>query len=173
MPAAETDLPDRASNSAEHGDSRRAYREILMNSRSLLMAATAALAFGLVAPAAQAKTASALKAPPAAPYKTVSSLVPLPDFIPGMGQLFVDPATLPAGPFLGYDHDGNLVNTTYMIPLSLMKADMHLNDLKVPAGVKVDHVDMMYNAGHPGVAEPHIHIVLWHVPAAQESRVAK
>ncbi len=50
---------------------------------------------------------------------------------------------------------------------------MHLNDLKVPAGVKVDHVDIMYNAGHPGVAEPHIHIVLWNVPAAQESRVAK
>jgi hypothetical protein len=37
----------------------------------------------------------------------------------------------------------------------------------------VDHVDVMYNAGHPGVEEPHIHVVLWHVPVAQESRVAK
>jgi len=111
-------------------------------------------------------------APPEAPYQAVSALVKLPDFIPGLGQLFVDPATLPAGPFLGYDHEGQLVTTTYMIPLSMMKPDMNLDDLKVPAGT-VDHVDIQYNAGHPGVAEPHVHIVLWNVPAAQESRVAK
>ncbi len=144
-----------------------------MTSRSFLMAAAAAVAFSLGAPAAQAADTSVLQAPPASPYKAVSSLVKLPDFIPGMGQLYVDPASLPAGPFLGYDHDGRLVNSTYMIPLSLMTPDMHLNDLKVPAGAGVDHVDIMYNAGHPGVAEPHIHIVLWNVPAAQESRVAK
>lgn len=138
--------------------------------RSVLTAA--ALAFSLGASCAMAAESSALKAPPASPYKAVSSLVKLPDFIPGMGQLFVDPDTLPAGPFLGYDHDGKLVNTTYMIPLSMMKPDMHLNDLKVPAGA-VDHVDVMYNAGHPGVAEPHIHVVLWNVPVDQEKRVAK
>jgi len=140
--------------------------------RSILTVAAAALAFSVGAPGALAAESSALKAPPAAPYKAVSSLVKLPDFVPGLGQLFVDPATLPAGPFLGYDHDGKLVSTTYMIPLSLMKPDMNLNDLKVPAG-SVDHVDVMYNAGHPGVAEPHIHVVLWNVPAKQESRVAK
>ena len=28
---------------------------------------------------------------------------------------------------------------------------------------KVDHVDMYYNAGHPGVAEPHYHVVIWYV----------
>ena len=28
---------------------------------------------------------------------------PAPDFLPGMGTLYVDPKTLPAGPFLGYD----------------------------------------------------------------------
>ena len=28
---------------------------------------------------------------------------------------------------------------------------------------KVDHVDLYYNAGHPGVAEPHYHIVVWYV----------
>lgn len=48
------------------------------------------------------------KAPPAALYEQVSKLVKLPDFLPGMGQLFVDPTTLPAGPFLAYDHDGKL-----------------------------------------------------------------
>ncbi|NGM86949.1 hypothetical protein G5B35_06440 [Parapusillimonas sp. SGNA-6] len=112
------------------------------------------------------------KAPPAAPYKAVSSLVKLPDFLPGMGQLFVDPSTLPAGPFLAYDHDGKLVSTIYMLPLSQMKPGMMLDNLKA-AGGPVDHVDVMYNAGHPGVEEPHIHVVLWHVKANQESRVAK
>lgn len=140
--------------------------------RSFLTAAAAALALSLGSASAFAAENSVLQAPPAAPYKAVSSLVTLPSFIPGMGQLFVDPASLPAGPFLGYDHDGKLVNTTYMIPLSMMKASMNLHDLKAPGG-KVDHVDIMYNAGHPGVAEPHIHIVLWNVPADQESRVAK
>ncbi|MYN14750.1 hypothetical protein GSY71_16545 [Pusillimonas sp. TS35] len=113
-----------------------------------------------------------LKSPPPAPYQAVSKLVKLPDFLPGMGQLFVDPATLPAGPFLAYDHDGKLVSTIYMVPLSAMKADMKLDNLKV-GNKKVDHVDMYYNAGHPGVAEPHVHIVLWHVPANGEARVAK
>ena len=141
--------------------------------RFFLTAAVAALALSAGSAGALAADASSvMKAPPHAPYKAVSSLVQLPDFLPGLGQLFVDPATLPAGPFLGYDHEGHLVNTVYMIPLSAMKPDMHFNDLKAPAG-KVDHVDIMYNAGHPGVPEPHIHIVLWNVPKAQESRVAK
>ena len=38
------------------------------------------------------------KAPPGGAYKEVSTLVPLPDFIPGLGTLYVDPTTLPAGP---------------------------------------------------------------------------
>ena len=157
----------------ERDDFRRALRRHLMKP-SLLSAATAAAAtsFSLGISGAMAEGPAVDTAPPADPYKAVSSLVKLPDFIPGMGQLFVDPATLPAGPFLGYDRDGKLVSTTYMIPLSLMKADMDLHDLKVPAG-SVDHVDIMYNAGHPGVEETHIHIVLWNIPADQESRVAK
>lgn len=142
--------------------------------RSILTASAvaAALSLGLATPAAMAAEDAVLTSPPAAPYKAVSSLVKLPDFIPGMGQLFVDPATLPVGPFLAYDHDGKLVSTTYMVPLSIMTADMDLNNLKVPTDT-VDHVDMMYNAGHPGVAEPHIHIVLWNIPADQEARVAQ
>ena len=57
------------------------------------------------------------KAPPSGTYKKVSELVKLPDFLPGLGQLFVDPKTLPAGPFLAYDHDGRLVSTVYMLPI--------------------------------------------------------
>jgi hypothetical protein len=44
--------------------------------------------------------------------------------------------------------------------------------LQHPAG-KVDHVSLYYNAGHPGVEEPHYHIVLWYIPKAEEALVAK
>ncbi|SJM34659.1 DUF5602 domain-containing protein [Mesorhizobium delmotii] len=112
------------------------------------------------------------KAPPAAPYEQVSKLVKLPDFLPGMGQLFVDPTTLPAGPFLAYDHDGKLVSTIYMLPIKDLNPDKRFDDLASP-GANVDHVDVYYNAGHPGVEEPHAHVVLWHVSTADEARVAK
>jgi len=111
------------------------------------------------------------KAPPPAPFKKVSELVKLPDFLPGMGTLYVDPKTLPAGPFLAYDHTGKLVSTIYMVPLKDMN-DKKKFELTAPGG-NVDHVDLYYNAGHPGVEQPHYHIVLWHVPKAQESLVAK
>lgn len=111
-------------------------------------------------------------APPAGAYKAVSSLVKLPDFLPGLGQLFVDPASLPAGPFLAYDHNGKLVSTIYMIPVEDLNQDKRFEDLNAPGG-NVDHVDVYFNAGHPGVEKPHAHVVLWHVPAADESRVEK
>lgn len=138
----------------------------------LLFLGAAALALTPVLSAQAHEPSAVAKAPPTEPYKAVSSLVKLPSFIPGMGQLFVDPETLPAGPFLAYDHDGKLVSTIYMVPTVKMTPDMHLDDLLAPGGY-VDHVDMMYNAGHPGVPEPHIHVVLWHVPANDEARVAK
>ncbi|MFZ1470259.1 MAG: DUF5602 domain-containing protein [Paracoccaceae bacterium] len=112
------------------------------------------------------------KSPPPEPYQQVSNLVKLPDFLPGMGQLFVDPATLPAGPFLAYDHDGKLVSTIYMIPLKDLNPDKSFDNLIAPGG-NVDHVDIVYNPGHPGVEEPHEHIILWHVPVADEANVAE
>lgn len=103
-----------------------------------------------------------MKAPPGGAYKAVSSLVPLPDFIPGIGTLYVAPATLPAGPFLAYDKEGALVSSVYMIPLADMEAHKGFSNLAA-AKEKVDHVDMYYNAGHPGVATPHYHVVVWYV----------
>ncbi len=102
------------------------------------------------------------KAPPGGKYKKVSSLVALPDFIPDLGTLYVDPATLPAGPFLAYDKKGNLVSSVYMIPLKDLNAQKAFKDLKA-APEKVDHVDIYYNAGHPGVPEPHYHFVVWYI----------
>jgi hypothetical protein len=122
---------------------------------------------------AQPGTAAAQRsAPPGGAYKLVSSLVPLPDFVPGLGTLYVDPATLPAGPFLGYDHQGKLVSSIYMIPLKDMNAQKAFSDLKV-AHERVDHVDIIYNAGHPGVAEPHYHVILWYVSPQHASELAK
>ncbi len=110
------------------------------------------------------------KAPPGGNYKKVSTLVALPEFIPGLGTLYVDPATLPAGPFLAYDRGGKLVSTVYMIPVKAINDHKEFKDLKT-APHKVDHVDMYFNAGHPGVPEPHYHVILWYVSPAKAAEL--
>lgn len=115
----------------------------------------------LAVPLAFASAADISKTPPAN-FKKVSSLVKLPDYLPGLGTLYVDPATLPVGPFLGYSHQGDLVNIVYMVPLKDMDAHKNFTTLGgVAAGVKLDHTDIQYNPGHPGVEQPHYHIVQW------------
>jgi hypothetical protein len=121
------------------------------------------LGLGLLAFTACASTTQAQSsAPPGGDYKKVSSLVALPDFLPGLGTLYVQPSTLPAGPFLAYDRQGNLVSSVYMIPIKDIDAHKGFSGLAA-AHEKVDHVDLYFNAGHPGVAEPHYHVVVWYV----------
>ena len=133
---------------------------------------TRLITLGLLAALATPAMAQSVEtAPPSGAYKKVSDLVKLPDFLPGLGTLYVDPKTLPAGPFLAYDRDGKLVSTVYMIPSKDLAAQKKFDDL-AGSGSKVDHVDIYFNAGHPGVEEPHAHLVLWHVPKADEARVA-
>ena len=117
-------------------------------------------------------TLALLHEPPGGAYRKVSSLVPLPDFVPGLGTLYADPATLPAGPFLAYDHQGNLVSSIYMIPLKDMNAHKAFSGLKV-AHARADHVDIVFNAGHPGVAEPHYHVMVWYVSAQRAAQLVK
>lgn len=124
----------------------------------------------LTASVMPAGAADVTKAPPGGEYKQVSKLVALPDFLPGMGTLYVDPKTLPAGPFLAYDRGGKLVSTIYMVPLKDFDSHKKLDGLKTSMQT-VDHVDMYFNPGHPGVEEPHYHIVLWHVSEAGEAAV--
>ena len=133
---------------------------------------TALTLLTLFASPAMAADNGVASAPPGKNFKKVSTLVKLPDFLPHLGQLYVDPKTLPAGPFLAYDHTGKLVSTIFMIPLKELNDHKKFDDLASPGG-NVDHVDLYFNAGHPGVAQPHYHIVLWHVPKADEARVAK
>lgn len=133
-------------------------------SKSLLAAAI--LGLGL-AGCAQAQEGGALpEAPPGGDYQKVSDLVPLPEFLPGLGTLYVQPETLPAGPFLGYDQDGTLVNTIYMVPVADIEGQKSFEGLEA-AAAPVREVDMYYNAGHPGVEAPHYHVVLWHGDRAQ------
>jgi hypothetical protein len=142
-----------------------------MEDGMLLRFAVASLVASLAMPVAAADQVE--KAPPSGAYKKVSDLVKLPEFLPGLGQLYVDPTTLPAGPFLAYDRDGRLVSTVYMFPVDdLTNKDKRFEDLASPGG-KVDHVDVYFNAGHPGVEKPHAHVVLWHVSKADEARVAR
>lgn len=124
------------------------------------------LAVAMLATVGCSSATAQQKAPPAGNYKKVSTLVALPDFVPGLGTLYVDPATLPVGPFLAYDRQGNLVSSVYMVPLDDIAAHKAFNNLAA-AREKVDHVDMYYNAGHPGVAEPHYHVVIWYVSPQQ------
>lgn len=129
-----------------------------------------AITASMAVPAFAAENVS--KEPPPSPWEKVSKLVKLPEFIPGIGALYVKADTLPAGPFLAYDHEGKLVSTIYMIPIKDFDGHKNFADLPSPGGT-VDHVSFDFNAGHPGVAEPHYHIVLWHVPKAQERLVKK
>jgi len=115
-------------------------------------------------------SAIAQQTAPPSNYKKVSTLVSLPDFLPGLGTLYVDPTTLPAGPFLAYDRQGNLISSVYMIPIKDITAHKAFNNLTA-AKEKVDHVDMYYNAGHPGVPEPHYHVVVWYVSPEQAAAV--
>ena len=99
---------------------------------------------------------------PPANFKKVSTLVKLPEYLPGLGVLYVDPSTLPVGPFLGYDKKGHLVNVTYMVPLKDLDAHKNFEDVGSKLGdLKINHTDFTYNPGHPGVEEPHYHITQW------------
>lgn len=139
--------------------------------RLALIALAGVFGIGLLV-ASPDSAAAQSKAPPSGTYKMVSTLVPLPDYLPGLGTLYVDPATLPAGPFLAYDHQGNLVSSIYMIPLKGMNDHKTFTGLKA-AHERVDHVDFVFNAGHPGVAEPHYHVIVWYISAQQAAQLAK
>lgn len=135
----------------------------------------AALAAGLglaLAATVPGTAAAQTTAPPGGAYKEVSTLVALPNYIPGLGTLYVNPATLPAGPFLAYDHQGNLVSSIYMIPLKDLNAQKAFTDLAA-ARQPVDHVDFVYNAGHPGVPEPHYHVIVWYVSPQRAAQLAE
>lgn len=104
-------------------------------------------------------------AQPPAPYVNASEILPLPEFIPGVGALYIDPANAPVGPWLSYGQDGTLIEVLYMVPVASMSDAVNWENLRAgplaDLGIQsIDHVDITYNGGHPGMAEPHYHIRL-------------
>ncbi|TDE34640.1 hypothetical protein [Antarcticimicrobium sediminis] len=83
-------------------------------------------------------------APPSDPYVQMSD-----EFIPGLGTLFVSPDTMPAGPFLAYDHAGKLSASIYMTPLEDLENGTADDELGIGSHA-VSSVDVYYNAGIPG-----------------------
>jgi hypothetical protein len=106
-------------------------------------------------------------APPGGAYRPVSEVAGLPDFVPGLGRLYVEPNRFPKGPYLGYDRQGQLVNTVYMVPIKDFQAHQRFEAPEPVRDLAVDHVDMLYDAGHPGLPEPHYDVILWYVPPTQ------
>lgn len=104
-------------------------------------------------------------AQPPAPYVNASEILSLPEFIPGAGALYIDPANAPVGPWLSYSQDGTLIEVLYMVPVASMRDGVNWDNLGTgplaELGIQsIDHVDITYNGGHPGMAEPHYHIRL-------------
>ena len=128
--------------------------------------ASIALALGMLAAPGWAQDGDLNAAPPPAPYVKVADVLPLPEFLPGLGTLYVNPETLPAGPFPAYDHDGKLSATVYMTPIEELENGVSYDDLALGADT-VTSVDIYYNAGHPGVEAPHAHVVLFHDDGAK------
>lgn len=106
-------------------------------------------------------------------WVSVSEILPLPDFIPGAGALYIQPENAPVGPWLSYGKDGTLIEVLFMVPISQMQEAANWDDLATGTlaalGIEaIDHVDISYNGGHPGMAEPHYHFRLVLVDAATQ-----
>lgn len=139
------------------------------------LAIGAAIVLGSAAmstPAADAAKAD-IHAKPPANFVKVSDALKNPGmaFIPGLGTLYVDPKTLPAGPFLGYDKSGKLVNVTYMLPSADLEKNKSWPNLGVSVrGLAVDHTEVHVSGAHPGVAERHIHVINWLISDAEKKK---
>jgi hypothetical protein len=135
----------------------------------------AVLAFGAMAlPHNPAVAASKnIHSKPPAGFVKVSDALKNPGmaFVPGLGTLYVDPKTLPAGPFLGYDKKSRLVNVTYMLPAAELEKNAAWPTLGTAvSGLKVDHTEVHVSGAHPGVMERHIHVINWLVSDSEKKQ---
>lgn len=124
------------------------------------------LGLGLLLLGSGREVAGQSMAPPGGEYQKASEAAGLPEFFPGLGILYVQPKTLPGGPYLAYDRQGHLVSSVYMVTLKEIDAHQKLNFTGVP-DMAVDHVDIRYSPGHPSMPDPHYHVILWYIPAEQ------
>ncbi len=120
---------------------------------------------------------SVRRAPPPKPYVNVSEALKgaLPNFIPGLGTLYVDPSKLPEGPFLAYDKQGKLVKVVFMVPMEKLGKEKYVDigtaTLRALGLSRFDHVNIIPSGPHPGVDKPHVHIELVLVSVDEERKV--
>jgi hypothetical protein len=138
--------------------------------RQGLTASLLLVALALLMGCAGRGSAPGAMAPPGGEYQRGSALFGMPDYIPGQGTLYVQPKTVPVGPFLAYDKQGHLVSTMYMVPIRDLEAHRTFEALGVAPGMKPQRVQLYYQDAHPGVAEAHYHVVLWYVAEDQEPK---
>jgi mono/diheme cytochrome c family protein len=94
--------------------------------------------------------------------------------LPGLGTRYVDPKTLPEGPFLGYDHKGRPVDIAHMVPIKNLDAHRNFDDLGAKLGhLRIDRTGITLNCGHAGVEEPHRHVVEWLISEKQQDAERK
>lgn len=140
----------------------------------MAVAIGALVAFGAVAlPQQPAVAAVNLKGNPPAGFVKVSDALKNPGmaFVAGLGTLYVDPKTLPAGPFLGYDKNGALVNVTYMLPFADLEKNAAWPTLGTSvSGLKVDHTEVHVSGAHPGVMERHVHVINWLISESDKKK---
>ena len=96
-------------------------------------------------------------------YINASEILELPEFIPSVGSLYIDPGNAPVRPWLAYGRDGQLVEVLFMVPLNELTNNTNWTNLATNLFGQMDfgafnHVDITFNGGHPGMAEPHYHI---------------
>jgi hypothetical protein len=79
--------------------------------------------------------------PPGGKFVKLSQLARFPNFYPGLGTIYVQPDTMPIGPYYSYDRLGHQVNTIYMVPMTFF--DQHKIDPLIEGShLKVDHVTL-------------------------------
>ncbi len=107
-------------------------------------------------------------------YKKASELTKMAEPMPGLGTLYVDPAMVPMGPYLGYDKDNQLLNIVYFVPLKQLDDHKNFTNLGAAfAKLDIDHTDIIFNEGHAGMDEPHYQIIEWVVTSDEAEKRAK
>ncbi len=84
--------------------------------------------------------------------------------VPGEGRHWFNPRS-PQGPVYGV-YRGRVVFVEYKIAQQAFAEGKSWTNLRVPAGRRVDHVDIEFSKGHEGFAAPHYDIHFWFVPRA-------
>ncbi len=103
---------------------------------------------------------------PARPPGVPKDFIPAGGCVPGMGQHWISTKAYPFGPIYG-GFGGRLVFVEYMIAQEAFGAGKSWTGLKVPPGVKVDHVDLEFlPKGHEGYEIPHYDLHIYFVPHA-------